>query len=194
MHFPAEHCAANVLSCREAMRFSRDTLQETAENSRLAYFHKSLTHQERRSSPYTSTLRLGKVFGKSEKEPETESPVPFTRRSTSPKTESKTSENQLHFYNFDWFCQKFWKGVGGQRGLARGNPSKARDSGLFSVPFFLCPLRRRGTHFWGTFWALFGGFVCRQPLFETSENRPRNQLLRAGFDWKGALRFFGGYF
>ena len=59
--------------------------------------------------------------------------------------------------------QKFRKGVGGQRGLARGNPLKARDSGLFSVPFLLCPFRRRGTNFWRTFWALFGGFVCRQP-------------------------------
>ena len=48
--------------------------------------------------------------------------------------------------------QRFRKGVGGQRGLARGNPSCARDSGLFSVLFFLCPLRRRGTHFWRTFW------------------------------------------
>ena len=54
--------------------------------------------------------------------------------------------------------QKFRKGVGGQRGLAQRNPSKARDLGLFSVPFFLCPLRRMVTHFWRTFWALFGGF------------------------------------
>ena len=55
------------------------------------------------------------------------------------------------------FGQKFRKGVGGQRGLARRNPSKARDLGLFCVPFFLCPLRRMGTHFWRAFWALFGG-------------------------------------
>ena len=33
------------------------------------------------------------------------------------------------------------KGVGRQRGLTRGNPSYARDLRLFSVPFFLCPLR-----------------------------------------------------
>ena len=33
--------------------------------------------------------------------------------------------------------QRFRKGVGGQRGLARGDPSCARDSDLFSVPFFL---------------------------------------------------------
>ena len=48
------------------------------------------------------------------------------------------------------FFQKFRKGVGGQRGWARRNPSKARDSGLFSVPSFLCPLRRMETHFWRT--------------------------------------------
>ena len=46
-------------------------------------------------------------------------------------------------------CEKFRKGVGGQRELARRNPSKTRDLGLFSVRFFLCPLslRRMGTHF-----------------------------------------------
>ena len=33
--------------------------------------------------------------------------------------------------------QKFRKGVGGQRGLAQGNRSHARDSDLFSVPLFL---------------------------------------------------------
>ena len=60
--------------------------------------------------------------------------------------------------------QKFRKGVGGQRGLARGNPSHARDSGLFSVPFFLCPLRRRRTHFWRTFLALFGVLFAANPL------------------------------
>ena len=58
--------------------------------------------------------------------------------------------------------QKFRKGVGGQRGLARGNPSKARDSGLFSVPYFL-----------ENFSALSFGLClsptpARQPLFETS--------------------------
>ena len=60
--------------------------------------------------------------------------------------------------------QKFRKGVGEQRGLARGNPSKARDSGLFSVPFFLYPLRRMGTHLWRTFWALFGGLFVANPF------------------------------
>ena len=60
--------------------------------------------------------------------------------------------------------QKFRKGVGGQRGLARGSPSKARDSGLFSVPFFLCPLRRRRTNFRRTFWTLFEGLFVANPL------------------------------
>ena len=75
-------------------------------------------------------------------------------------------------------CQKFRKGVGGQRGLARTNLAYTRDWGLFSAPFFLSPLRRRGTHFWraflGSFLGSFWGFVLsqtpsRQPLFETSE-------------------------
>ena len=60
--------------------------------------------------------------------------------------------------------QKFRKGVGRQRGLARGNPSYTRDSGLFSVPFFLCPLTRRGTNFWRTFWALLGGLFVANPF------------------------------
>ena len=56
----------------------------------------------------------------------------------------------------------FRKRVGGQRGLARGNPSCA-TSGLFSVSLFLCLLRRRGTHFWRIFWALFGGLFVANP-------------------------------
>ena len=62
------------------------------------------------------------------------------------------------------FFQKFRKGVGGQRGLARRNPSNPRDSGLFSVPFFLCPLRRRGTHFRRILGALFWGLFVANPL------------------------------
>ena len=34
---------------------------------------------------------------------------------------------------------------------------------LFSVPFSLCPLRRRGTHLVEIFLGSFWGFVCRQP-------------------------------
>ena len=60
--------------------------------------------------------------------------------------------------------QNFRKGFIGQRGLARGHPSKARDSGLFSAPFFLCPLKRTGTHFWKTFWAPFGGLFVANTL------------------------------
>ena len=68
------------------------------------------------------------------------------------------------------FCQKFRKGVGGQRGLARGNPLKARDSGLFSVPFSLPPLGEGG-HISGELLGFFLGVrlsptPSRQPLFE----------------------------
>ena len=69
-------------------------------------------------------------------------------------------------------CQMFRKGVGGQRGLSRRDPSYARERGLFSVPLFLCPLRRKGGHILGAFFGgggCFGEFVCRQPLFEISE-------------------------
>ena len=67
---------------------------------------------------------------------------------------------------------------GRQKGLARGDPSYARGSDLFSAQLFLCPLRRRGTQFWdlfcAVFWALLGAnplppTPSRQPLFETSD-------------------------
>ena len=60
-------------------------------------------------------------------------------------------------------CQRFRKGVGGQRGLGQGNPSHAIDSGLFSASFFLRPLMSRRTPFSGTFFAVFLGAVDRQP-------------------------------
>ena len=89
----------------------------------------------------------------------------------------------LHFQSVSIrFHQKFRKGVGGQRGLARGSPSKARDSGLFSVPFFLCPLSLgEGGQISGELFGLFLG-VClsptpsRQPLFETSDSINFNQF------------------
>ena len=70
-------------------------------------------------------------------------------------------ETYLEKFRWNIFSQKFRQGVGRQRGLARRNPSKARDLGLFCVPSFLCPLRRMWTHFWRAFWALFG--VCLSP-------------------------------
>ena len=86
-------------------------------------------------------------------------------------------------------CRKFRKGVGGQRGLARRNPSKTRDLGLFSVPFFLCALRRMGTHFWRTFWALFGGlFVANPP-----PANPFSKPLTLWSSSRGAPFFFLGY-
>ena len=51
------------------------------------------------------------------------------------------------------------KGVGGQ-----GNPSYARDSGLFSAPFFLCPpLRERGRDSGGQFLLCFGPCLSPTP-------------------------------
>ena len=53
--------------------------------------------------------------------------------------------------------QMFRKRVGEQRGLAPGKPSFARDAGLFTAPWFLCPpFRRRGDIFWETFLLCFG--------------------------------------
>ena len=75
--------------------------------------------------------------------------------------------------SFGGGVRSFEEGLADRRGLERGNPSKARDSGLFSVPFFLCPPRRKRIHFWDFFWLFL--VVCllptpsRQPLFETSE-------------------------
>ena len=85
-------------------------------------------------------------------------------RCTKNATRSKFTTRSIFFGTAGSFGQKFRKGVGGQRGLARRNPSKTRDLGLFSVPFFLCPLRNMGTHFWRTFWALFGGLFVANPI------------------------------
>ena len=46
--------------------------------------------------------------------------------------------------------------VGGKRGLARGDPSYARDSDLFLCPFSYATLRRRGKQFWGSIFAVLG--------------------------------------
>ena len=68
------------------------------------------------------------------------------------------------------FKQRFRKGVGGQRGLAQGNPSHTIDSGLFSAPFFLWPpdeniiLRDNYLLSFGRCWS---STPSRQPLFET---------------------------
>ena len=82
--------------------------------------------------------------------------------------------------------QKFRKGVGGQRGLPRRNPSYAIKLRPLFCMLFLCLLRRRVTHYWGTFLAVFGAFVCRQPppgnpfskpprLRQLSRNYPRRE-------------------
>ena len=71
-------------------------------------------------------------------------------------------------------CQKFRQGVGGQRGLARGNPSKARDSGLFSVPFSYAPLGEWGHISGDLFGALFGALFVANPLPPTPFRNLRN--------------------
>ena len=64
-------------------------------------------------------------------------------------------------------------GVGGQKGLARGNPSKTRDSGLFSIQFPYAPLGEgghiSGELFWLSLGVCFSPTPSRQPLFETSD-------------------------
>ena len=69
--------------------------------------------------------------------------------------------------------QRFRKGVGGQRGLAQGNPSHTIDSGLFTAPFSYAPLISRRTAFWGAFCAVLWALLVANPLpptpFETSD-------------------------
>ena len=58
---------------------------------------------------------------------------------------------------FPGIIQRFRKGIGGQRGLAQGSPSYARDSSFFfNAPFFLSPRRRAPTlgNLLAPFWAL----------------------------------------
>ena len=65
--------------------------------------------------------------------------------------------------------QKFRKGVGGQRGLSRRNPS------YFLYPFSYAPLGKGGHISGELYWAVFG--VCLSPtpssqrLFETSDTK-----------------------
>ena len=82
--------------------------------------------------------------------------------------------------------QKFRKGVGGQRGLARGAPSQARDSDLFSVLFFLflATLRRRGTQFWGPTVAVCWALLVANPLLPT----PFRNLWKGGAQKSGVRK------
>ena len=45
------------------------------------------------------------------------------------------------------------------------------------MPLFLCPLRRRGAHYWRTFGAAFGGMFVANP-FSKPLKVPRNSLFR----------------
>ena len=67
-------------------------------------------------------------------------------------------------------CQKFRKGVGGERGLARKNPEIEAS---FLHPFSYVPLGERDTfleNYFGCFWGVcFSPTPSHQPLFETSD-------------------------
>ena len=69
------------------------------------------------------------------------------------------------------------KGLADSGGLARRSPSNPRHSALFAAPFFLCPLRRMGTHFWRTFGLFCGGLFVTNPLFPPTplRNNPESQ-------------------
>ena len=84
--------------------------------------------------------------------------------------------------------QKFRKGVGGQRGLARRHPSYARDSGLFSAPFFLQkgPSWENGDTFLENFLGSFWGFVCCQPHPANPCSKPLTQAVLHGVPFTGA--------
>ena len=60
--------------------------------------------------------------------------------------------------------RSFEKGLADRGGWREEILHMPEIQAFFSVPFFLCPLRRRGTHFWRTFWALFGGLFVANPL------------------------------
>ena len=75
--------------------------------------------------------------------------------------------------------QRFRKGVGGQKGLARGDPLYARNSGLFPAPFFPCPLKKE--------YAILGNYfgrnlvpVGRQPFSKPLIRGPAAILF---FSW-----------
>ena len=64
--------------------------------------------------------------------------------------------------NFTTFVRGFEQGLADRGGLARGNPSHARDSGLFSETFLLCPFWEKGDTFLENFFGPFLG-VCLLP-------------------------------
>ena len=79
-------------------------------------------------------------------------------------------------------AQRFRKGVGGQRGLARGNPAHARDSIFFCI-FFPIPPLGEAEHNLGEQFLLHLGLCqsptpSRQPLFETFEKQSLDKVLQ----------------
>ena len=59
------------------------------------------------------------------------------------------------------------KRAGRQRRLARGDPSYARDSGIFLRPFSYSSLRRRWTQFWAIILLRLGPCQSPNPLLPT---------------------------
>ena len=79
------------------------------------------------------------------------------------KNTKKLREPPIFVYFSYFFCILVSRGGSDSVGGARTR--NARHSGLFSVPFFLCLLRRRGTYFWRTFLGVcLSPTACRQPL------------------------------
>ena len=60
--------------------------------------------------------------------------------------------------------RSFEKGLADGGGLARGDPSHARDSGLFSAPFFLSPLWEGGQNSGDLFWLYSGPWYPPTPF------------------------------
>ena len=75
--------------------------------------------------------------------------------------------------------QKFRKGVGGQRELARGDPSYPyqRFRPLFCALFFYDTLRRRGTQFWGSILPCLGPCFSPTPSRQPLKKSPNNPGL-----------------
>ena len=72
-----------------------------------------------------------------------------------------TLQKQQSAKHWSPHASEFRAGIGEQSGLARGDPSYARDSDLFSVPLFLCPRYKKRGHAEGS-------------------RRARTRLLRTG--------------
>ena len=83
--------------------------------------------------------------------------------------------------------QKFQKGVGGQRGLARRNPSRPEIQASFLYPFSYARLGKWGHDFWRTF-GLLWGFLCHQPPPANPFSKPPSLVNEFFGDSTGATK------